>query len=377
VLEQYMSFNDESGELGSVVQDAAAGLGQWLEAEPEEKDLREEILRTLFEIYRHDVNSGGIGLSDGVPDLILQHADAAEKKRVAEWVRAAMKARADSEWGTHWGRQAYGGFLLELQADEMDDETFLRVCRESHRLDDLVERLLMLNRVDEAIQDTASASDYEMLGLADIFEQHGHKQIAEQSMTERAKTTQDTRIFDWLKVQREKQGDFAGALVWAAKNNAVRPSLEQYREIRKLANAAGAWARMRPELISDLERRREFGLLTQIYLDENAVDAALRTIEQLQRVFPYSQSDLRLQVAKAAEETRPRDALRIYLQAAERIIQARNRGAYANACQYLVRVRALYQKLGEEAIWEQYFRKLKDGTKMLRAFKEEMAKARL
>ncbi len=323
------------------------------------------------------MNFGGVGLSDGVPGLILQHANAAEKERVADWVRAAMKTRAESEWGTHWGQQAYGGFLLELQADEMDDETFLRVCRESHRLNDLVERLLALKRIDAAIQETATASAYEMLSLADIFVQHGQVQIAEQLMTERAKTTQDTRIFDWLKVQREKQGDFAGALLWAAKNNAVRPSLEQYREIRKLAKAAGTWENMRPALLEDLAKRKEFGLLTQIHLDENETDAALETLEKSERAFPYALSDLRLQVAKAAEETRPRDALRIYLQAAEQIVKARNRSAYANACQYLVRVRALYQKLGEDTVWEQYVRKLTEETKAMRAFKEELAKARL
>ena len=379
VLEHYGEFSDESGELGSVVQDAVAGLGRCLEADAKraETKLREKILRTLFEVYRSDVNSGGVGLSDGVPDLILRRADAAEKKHVAEWVRAAMNARADSEWTTHWGRQAYGGFLLELQADELDDEAYLRVCRESHRLNDLVERLLALKRVDEAIQETASASDYEMLGLADIFVQHDQGQVAERLLTERAKTTQDTRIFDWLKVQREKQGDFAGALVWAAKNNAVRPSLEQYREIRKLAKGAGTWANLRPELLADLARRKEFDLLTQIHLDENEVDAAFETLEKAQRAFPYFSSDLQLQVAKAAEATRPRDALRIYLQAAERIVKARNRGAYGDACRYLVRVRALYQKLGEDETWEQYLRKLKEETKSMRAFKQEMAQARL
>lgn len=82
-------------------------------------------------------------------------------------------------------------------------------------------------------------------------------------------------------------------------------------------------------------------------------------------------------MAKAAEETRPRDALRIYLQAAEHIIQARARGAYSEACKYLVRVRALYQKLGEDQAWEQYLTKLKEETKAMRAFKQEMAKAKL
>ncbi len=377
VLEHYEEYHDENGELGSVVQAAVEGLGRCLEAKPAESELREKFLRTLFEVYRFDVKFGGVGLSDAVPDLILQHADAAEKKRVVEWVREAMGNRTEDEWSDDWRRETYGGFLLELQADELDDEAYLRLCRETHRSSDLVERLLALKRMDQAIKETARVSDYEMLGLADIFVQHKQAQIAEQLMAERAKTTQDTRIFDWLKRRHQKQGDLAGALVWAFKTNTVRPSLDQYREIRKLAKAVGTWESVRAELLTDLEEHKEFGLLTQIHLDEKEIDAALETAEKIQGGSNYFSPDLRLEVAKAAEATRPRHALRIYLQAAERIVKNRDREAYSEACKYLVRVRALYRKLGEEAVWEQYLRELKEETKAMRALKEEMAKARL
>jgi uncharacterized Zn finger protein len=103
----------------------------------------------------------------------------------------------------------------------------------------------------------------------------------------------------------------------------------------------------------------------------------LETIAKPQDGFSYYGPDLKLQVARAAEGTRPREALRIYLQAAEHIVKGRNRSAYQEACKYLVRVRVLYQKLGEPAVWEQYLQKLKAETKAMRAFKEEMAKAKL
>ena len=379
VVENYEDVDDESGALSAVVQDCVEGLGECLEDDGVRTDtaLCEKLLRALFEVYRFDVDFGGVGLSDGVPDLILQHADAAEKKRVAEWTRAAMKKRTGNEWSDNWHREAYGGFLLRLEADELDDEAYLRLCRETHRLNNLVERLLKLKRVEDARAEAASAGDYELLALADIFVQHKQAQVAERLMTERAQTTQDTRIFDWLKERSRKHGDLAAALTWARKTNAVRPSLEQYREIRKLAKTAGTWESVRTELLADLAEQKDFGLLTLIHLDEKEIDAALETAEKTQGSYAYFSPDLRLQVAKAAEETRPRQALRIYLQAAERIVKARNRGAYSEACKYLVRVRTLYQKLGEDAAWEQYLRKLEEETKAMRAFKEEMTKAKL
>lgn len=381
VIENYESVDDESGALGGVVQDCVEGLSKCLDDKVERANpkLREKILRALFEVYRFDVDFGGVGLSDGVPDLILKQADDAEKKQIAKWVRTAMSTsrRASNEYSDNWQRQAYGGFLLHLQANSLDDEAYLRLCRETHRLNDLVTRLLKLKRVDEATKETAHASDYELLELADIFAQHKQAEVAERLMTERAKTTKDTRIFEWLKDRSKQRDNYADALLWARRINDDRPSLEQYREIRKLAKRVGRWTDVRAEVLSDYERRKDFDLLTQIHLDEKDIDAALKTVEKTQSGFPYFSPDLRLVVAKAAEETHPRDALRIYLQAAERIISARDRGAYSEASKYLVRVRALYQKLGEDAVWTQYLTKLKEETKAMRAFKEEMAKANL
>jgi uncharacterized Zn finger protein len=381
VVENYEEVDDESGALGGVVQDCVEGLSQCLEddAERTNAELREKILDALFEVYRFDVNFGGVGLSDGVPDLILKHADEEEKKQVAKWARVAMNAarRAGNELSDNWRRQAYGGFLLRLEANTLDDEAYLRLCRETHRLNDLVTRLLKLRRVDEARDEAARAGDYELLGLADIFLQHKQTAVAEQLITDRAKTTKDTRIFEWLEERNKQKHNYEDALSWARRINAVRPSLEQYRDIRKLATQVGTWADVRVELLADFEKRKYFDLLTQIHLDEKDIDAALKTVEKTQGGFPYFSPDLRLTVAKAAEETRPRDALRIYLQVANRIIQARNRGAYSEACKYLVRVRTLYQKLGEDEVWGQYLSKLKEETKAMRAFKEEMAKAKL
>lgn len=381
IVENYEEVDDESGALGSVVQDCVEGLSKCLEddAERASTELREKILRALVEVYRFDVDFGGVGLSDGVPDLILKHADDAEKKQIAKWVRTAMKTsrRAGNELSDNWRRQAYGGFLLQSEANTLDDEAYLRLCRETRRLNDLVTRLLTLNRVDEATKETAHASDYEMLELADIFAHHKQAEVAERLMTDRAQTAKDTRIFEWLKDRNKQRHNYVDALLWARKINDSRPSLEQYREIRKLATRVGTWTNVRAELLADFERRKDFDLLTQIHLDEKDIDAALRTVEKTQRGFPYFSPDLRLVVAKAAEETRPRDALRIYLRAAERIIQARQRGAYSEACKYLVRVRALYQKLSEDQVWQQYLTKLKEETKAMRAFKEEMAGAKL
>ncbi len=79
-----------------------------------------------------------------------------------------------------WGREASGGLLLDLQAEKLDDESFLEICRQSGRLNDLVNRLLQLGRLEEAICETEKADDYNLLTLADIFVERGHGSLAEQ-----------------------------------------------------------------------------------------------------------------------------------------------------------------------------------------------------
>ncbi len=376
VLENYESFHDESGALGDLVSRCVDGLSRCLEAETADEELREKILRALFDVYHFDVDFGGVGLGDAVPDIILNHANAAEKKQVVEWVRAAMTKHSGDEWSANYHRQVYGGFLLELKADELDDESFLRLCRETHRLNDLVDRLLALGRVDEASDEAERAGDYELLTLADIFVQHQQAKVAERLMNERVKTAKDTRLAEWLKERSKAKGDSAGALAWARKLFEEYPSLERYDEIHKLALELDTWQSVRAELLVWLNQQKDFTLLTEIHLAAKEIDAALATLKKIQdRYFPAI--GLRLQVAQAAEATHPRDALRIYLEEAERIIQARNRGAYDQACQYLVRVRKLYQQLNESEVWEQYLQKVKVETKAMRAFKAEMAKAGL
>ncbi len=129
-----------------------------------------------------------------------------------------------------------------------------------------------------------------------------------------------------------------------------------------------------------MEQKKEWHLLTQIYLDEKEIDAALQSVKRIKEApfgsFYYG-GDLSLEVAKAAEETRPREALQIYLDKVERLIAARGRDNYQTACQYLLRVRHLYEQLGETHVWQQYLARLQEQHKTLRALKEEMAKAKI
>jgi uncharacterized Zn finger protein len=81
----------------------------------------------------------------------------------------------------------------------------------------------------------------------------------------------------------------------------------------------------------------------------------------------------RAAVAKAAEEFHPGEAAALYRQLAEDAIDQRNRAAYREACQYLKKA----AKLSDPAEFQRYLAGVLEAHRTLRAFKEEVQKAKL
>jgi len=119
--------------------------------------------------------------------------------------------------------------------------------------------------------------------------------------------------------------------------------------------------------------------LTEIHLEEGKVDRALETVGQVRGSTwgGWGSGQLSIRVAQAAEESRPREAIRIYVERAEQLIAARGRGNYAEAARYLCRVRDLYHRLDEPKTWEDFIADLREQNRRLRALKDELNKAGL
>jgi uncharacterized Zn finger protein len=129
-------------------------------------------------------------------------------------------------------------------------------------------------------------------------------------------------------------------------------------------------------------------LLIEIALDEGDIDRALRLLKGMvkQDIHGYSYNnsygyygfgDIALQVARAAEESRPREAIELYRQQAERLIALRGRQNYALACKDLVSMRALYEQLGEPESWATSITAVREQNRNLPALKDELANAGL
>lgn len=201
-------MQDEADRFGGLIDEAVEGLGDCLES-VKDPGARQEILQAIFNVYNWDVRMGGIGIGDSIPDILLHNATPQEKEFLVGLIQAALPDTRK------WGQETMGGLLLDLQAEELDDEAYLTICRQTGRLFDLVSRLLQRGCLDEAMTETQKAEDYQLLALADLFVQYGHGSLAEQMIDARFDTSQDDRLIEWLKGYAIQQSDYPKALEWA------------------------------------------------------------------------------------------------------------------------------------------------------------------
>ena len=387
IIENYDSYEDEEGELGSVINDCVEELDTCLANVQDDKALREHIMQVLFTAYRFDVEAGGIGIGEEAPDILLKHATSDERRMIAAWVRKEIAKPDNSGWGSRFRDQWYGGFLLELEAGNLDDEAYLRVCRETGRIADAVERLLTLGRLEEAIRDAEGEGDYDLMSMADIFVQHGHHTEAEKMIRLRAKKSDDTRLLDWLKKHYLARNDKVAALDMALELFYKQPPvLAYYQEIRLLAKMLDRWEDLQPKIMAYLKKTQNNYLMIQVALDEGDIVEALVLLRTSQARgnttaygsgYFYGYSGIEIEVAKAAEATLPRESIEIYQKHVERLINQRGRGSYQQACQYLLKIRDLYKKLGENEKWTTYITNLQEKNRTLRALREELQNAGL
>ncbi|TME06912.1 MAG: hypothetical protein E6I80_12775 [Chloroflexi bacterium] len=229
--------------------------------------------------------------------------------------------------------------------------------------------------------------NYDILEIADILDEQGHEAAAVHLIEERVKKSSDTRLLQWLKERYQARGASADALDMAQRLFRAYPraaTIERYREIRQLAQQMDRWEAVRAEIMAYLQQSHITALQIEIALDEGQIELALQLLQaesqtESRRNGPYGSDnfDVGIEVAKAAEDSHPRESIEIYQAYVETRIEWRGRENYQIACQYLTSIRRLYQKLGRSDEWNRYIATLREQHRNLPALKDELAKAKL
>ncbi|HVB25798.1 MAG TPA: hypothetical protein VNG51_27925 [Ktedonobacteraceae bacterium] len=391
ILDNYDSFrwHADEGDLDTVVEECVKGLGKCLRGERSATAEREQIIQTLFDVYEFDsglYNDEPV-MSRPVSPILVRWTTLEERLLIASQLREAFDLQTDWHVDDVSDSEDFNDLLLGLEADTIDDETFLRLCRETENYSYLIERLLKRGQLEEALAQAQHVDTYDLLEIADILCEQGHEAAAEHLIEERARKSNSTDLLEWLKGRYAARGDSAAALDMAQRLFRAYPlaaTIERYRELRQFAQQLDRWAAVQVEIMAYVQQSRNIALQIQIALDEGQVERALQLLLAERQTTdtrggPYGSAkfDVGLEVAKAAEASHPQESIEIYKAYVETRIEWRGRDHYRVACQYLTSIRRLYQSLNRSDVWTTYVAALRDQHRNLPALRDEMAKAKL
>lgn len=328
-----------------------------------------KLLQVLFSAYQWDTIK--IGGADNVPEILTSQTTPSERTEIAKWTREIMPK--GNSWSDGYHREVLGRLLLDLEADTLDDEAYLKICRQTGRLNDLIDRLLILNRRHEAEAAGRTAEDYPLFKAIEIFTKHKRADLAEKLVMERLQTSRDRdvdeRLIEWLSDRLRGRGDLPSSLELEERLYWKYPNLEKYKKLHKLAKQLDRWDVLRIQIIAKLEKKN-FDFLITLYLYEKEVGLALTTLKKVPQ--RWNDHELHLEVARAAKKQYPQESIRIFEQETERFINDRNRGSYSQAALCLREICDIYRQLNETESWQKLIMDVCDRHKRLPALQDEL-----
>jgi hypothetical protein len=351
--------------------DLAGGLIRCLDREPAGSPRRESFLRSLFDLLRAAGSLGFDEDGDGQFERLLAGLTAEERRTFSGWLMQSAKAKTTDAFGAEYESRRAADLLLRVNADVMDDEAYLAHCRRFGMRRELVTKLLELGRTDDAVKEVAAVpTNREVLSFSDLLVSHRLGAEAEQLLRDRKGWDKDTYTVRWLLDRAAARKDAPEAARLTARLLDLWPSLDTYLELKKWTPAAD-WPAKRAAVLGKLEKQQRYDVVIDVALNEGDVGEALR-------VMKLDRHGVRkMEVANAAEATHPAEAIAIYRPAAERVIENRDRGLYADACKLLKKVGTLMAGLGKADEFRKYVVGLAEKYRALRAFQEELRKAKL
>jgi hypothetical protein len=403
---------EDNGDITWVIGECAAGLVQCLEVQstiPQDEQLdaseREELFSTLLELWKF---GGNYGISEmNIPAVIARDVTEDERKEVEAWLRQEMVPVHDYP-SREYSRRVIDFLVTLKKVVHFSDEELLEEYRNVGLYKELAEKLLQLGRRDEALEvakakltDIANVIWFaeQLTKLGNVWQEQAVAFVEMRlKEDEHARESKPQDFIDdytvdiyrsWLGEKYSLYGKVEQALDMALARFQSNPDDATYRSARSAAKLAGQpeelWPTLRPALLQTLKQRGRWGALVSIYLDEGEVGQALFALAQMERTlstllhdpgyrYTFATYTCQIQVAKAAEELYPDEALRLYKSNIQRLIDAYAHEYYQPAMEYLPRVKLLYQKQGREPEWNAYITDLRNKNKSLRALQEQLDK---
>lgn len=255
------------------------------------------------------------------------------------------------------------------------------------RLKSIMEALARIDGDTEALVAVKSkdlSSAYSFIKIAQVYEEAGRSdkalEWAEKGLKAFPEDT-DSRLREFLanEYHRRKRHSEAMELIWA--NFVEHPGLETYTALKKHADRAKEWSNWRKKAIEHIRaliggakkdksqtcrswyRWQDHSMLVEIFIWEKDIEAAWNEA-QTGGCSDY----LWMQLAGKREKDHPAEAVTVYRDQVEPIVQQTNNRAYREAILLIKKIRVLMKGLGKEEEFAEYVSSLKVEYKRKRNF---------
>jgi len=329
--------------------------------------LRQDITQQLFSLLTFDFNSGGIGISDLIIPAMVNLCTTDEKNRLATRALNIMKP-LDREQQASFIR-SLGTFYLAMKGDSITEKQYIKICKDSGLIEQLIDKLLNLERYDEVKKLTMTVNAYQLPAIAEIFASKNRLEIIEEVIFSRPDALQDGRPYEWLKKYYLSTDQKDSALTVALELYDHRPGFEQYQEIVSMIKSHPKKEQIETELIERAESEKYPHVAVRIYLSRGEIKTAW---DLYLTTYNYIWDELTTQIAKAAQKVYPEAVIELYKKQAEYHIRIRGRENYQIAVQYLAQAGLLCKKTEKQNEFHVYVESLKEINKRLPSFLSEI-----
>ncbi len=355
-------------------------LSQALQHLDKREDLRLKVFQILFrlieeQVYR-EVNVG----SEEAKEVILQHVRPTERDKIVAWIEAIQMHQLSAEEQKYLGLE---DFLIDLQKDILEPDVYLTYYRETGQVLKLVDSLLALGKVKEAMHAAKQKEwTFQTLPLANLFVKHHQEAIAEKLVLDFFQDHPGLQVLHWLKDFYQQRGNFEAALDAAKQILYLSPQFSYYQVVQNLGQKLKQWPALRQEIIQHFKDIPDELLQVEIYLDEKSIKEAIDAFKSISHLSYYSFKDmpyalLALRLAEMARSKYPRFSLQVYQDVVDHHIEERNRESYRRACEHLKTIQLIFADLQKMEEWEVYLKSLMQTYRRLKALKDEIYQAGL
>jgi uncharacterized Zn finger protein len=364
-------LDDSNGELGDFLNGLGATLAEVILSLDLEEDEREDILSDLDDLHDGLSDYGVEGL--GVAILAARHGweELPASARRGE-ARSEYEGEdddddvetGDDEWyASGWAPEDLVQVLARAKLNVLERQgrvdDYLALClRAGERLRYAL-KLLSLGRAPEAISHALKrlTDAGEALTLAQRLRDSGHMgeaiRVGEHGLRLKG---HKAALGRWLGAVEEAQGRTKQALEAWLEAFREAPSLDLWRTLKRLAGRG--WSKLKPEVMSSLEKFYDKRPLAEVLVEEQEWDAAIRLADR-----HAQEHEVAATIADALITRRPEWVIRASIKHAEALIAPTKSSLYPAAADWLRRAKAAYAHSGRADEWQQYLQRLREQYK--------------